>query len=389
MVRSLTFFACIVVLLSSCSFSKENSSGIRYDVDCTLRYCDASVSEMQLSMLCDSIESIPLDTTGGFLLGRIEYVCFVHNHFFVLDDSDKLYVFDRSGHGSFILDRKGQGPHEYVDIHGFDVANDSSLCLLTYPPKLMYFDWNGTFVKEVRLANRGFELSLLSDDFAVLYRDNVGSTPDKASFMLDVLHLPDETVYSHVAGYRFMAHRNLPAFQQRRALVDVAGGGCLFVPPLSNLVYSIDKTGVHVKYMLDFGSDNPPADLTEQLPSSSLPSDFIADRFPVYGFNSCWENSRYFYIQFYEHRQSRSLLYDKTVRKSYVGNFLNDDLTDCTPSFFMATEEALIGYWTVDEIVSLGAFLEMRGKDKKPFFNTLLHQAESFGNPIMCLYHFK
>lgn len=391
MFRFLAFWVCITALFS-CSSSKEKTSGNDYEADRILRYSEALPSKMQLSMLCDSVESIPLDTAGGFLLGRIEYARFVHNHFFILDENKKLYVFDRNGHGSFFLDRKGQGPQEYIDILGFDVTRDSLLCLLTYPPKLMYYDRKGSFLKEIKLANRGFEFSLLSDDFAVLYKDNVNSTPEQASSMLDVLYLSEGKISSHVDGYRFLAHRSIPSYQQRRTFTDLGDDECLFVHPLSNKVYTVDKTGVRVKYMLDFGDDNPPADLSEKPSSDLLLSDLIADRFSVYGFNGCWENSRYFYIQFMKGREipkSHGLLYDKVADKFYSGNSLNDDFTDCNPSFFTATEEALIGYWKVDHIIFLNDFFDMRGIEKKPYFKSLYQQAESMENPIMCLYYFK
>jgi hypothetical protein len=146
---------------------------------------------------------------------------------------------------------------------------------------------------------------------------------------------------------------------------------------------------VHVKYELDFGSGNPPVDLPEVLPSSSSASDFVSGHFSVYGFNGCWENTRYFYLQFEERGHPRGLLYDKVSDSLYTGGYLNDDLTGCTPCFYSASDEWLAGYWTVDAIVSLGDYLEMRGMEVPPFFASLLNKADSVGNPVMCLYYFR
>lgn len=383
-------FACLLAVVCMCCSPKGDGRSVHvYDAEHRLDYFKALESEMQLSMLCDSVESIPLDTAGGFLLEHVTYARFRHGHFFVLDGSEKLYVFDRSGHGRTCLSRKGQGPNEYFGIRGFDVTGDSLICLLTFPEKLMYFSMDGAFVKETKLPERGFELSLISDRTALIYKDNVGSTPDEACLMLDVMDVPTGNVSSYLPGYRFLAHRNLPSYQQRRTFECSGTGECLFVHPLSNLVYAVDGSGVHVKYELDFGNDNPPVDLPEVLPSSSSASDFVSGHFPVYGFNGCWENTRYFYLQFEERGHPRGLLYDKVSDSLYTGGYLNDDLTGCTPCFYSASDEWLAGYWTVDAIVSLGDYLEMRGMEVPPFFASLLNKADSVGNPVMCLYYFR
>lgn len=389
MIRIFPFVCLLSVVCICCSPKGDGCSGQVYDVEHRLDFSEAAEMDMQLSMLCDSVESIPLDTTGGFLLEHVAYARFKHDHFFILDGSDKLYVFDRSGHGRSFISRKGQGPHEYLGIRGFDVTSDSLVCLLAFPAKLMYFTMDGAFVKETQLPERGFELSLLADGTALIYKDNVGSTPDEPCLMLDVMDVSTGNVSSYVSGYRFLAYRNLPSYQQRRTFGQSDSGECLFVHPLSNLIYAVGQSGVRVKYELDFGRDNPPLDLSEVLPSSSSAVDFVSEHFPVYGFNGCWENERYLYVQFEKCRKPRGVLHDKATDSLYIGGYLNDDLTGCTPCFYSASDDCLAGYWTVDAIVSLGDYLEMRGMEVSPFFASLLREADSVGNPVMCLYYFR
>lgn len=380
----------MILVLSSCVSGKEQMMKEDFEVMHTIDYAQSFPSEMKLSSLCNSVELIPLDTIGNFYVGNIKCLKYACQHIFVLDDTETLYVFDRQGKGRTAIRRKGKGRNEYIDVRGFDLTSDSLVCLLTYPAKLMYFTLDGDFVKEYALDTKGFELALLPDDKAVVYTDNVNSTPKEASTLVDICNLSEGNSEGHILGYICFPHRMLPTYQQNRVFVETVTDECLFSEPLSNRIFGIVSDSVYVKYNIDFGRRNPDKCLPESMnPNSSVSVlDFVQENIPVYGFNSCWENSSYLYVQFYEQGRPRSLLYDRRSDKTYVGNVLQDDLTGCNPRFLKATDECLVGYWTAEDILSLGDYLENMNKGMTPDFRRMLDVIKVKENPVLGLFHF-
>ena len=382
----------LVFVLFSCKSDKQSET--RSNLEVMFRIdCSASLPlDMRLSDLCEDVELVPLDITDDFLVGEIDYVKYADDHFFVLDDSESLYVFDRNGRGRTALNKKGQGPGEYLDARSFDLTTDSLICLLTYPSKLMYYTLDGSFVREIPLDFRGFELNLQSDERAIVYRDNVDCSAESPSSLIEVVSLSHNVSEGYLPGYTCLPHRMLPSFQQSRVFAESENGETLFCSPLSNKIIGLDSGSVYVKYLLDFGSKNPDRHLSEKLTDASKSViDFVQKNFPIYGFNSCWENSRYMYVQYYESDKLKSLLYDKTHNLSYKGGVLMDDLTGCNPRFVMATDEYLLAYWTAGNILSLYDYLQATGKEDtvSPKLAEMISIVKKTENPVIGLYKFK
>lgn len=382
----------LLLVLFSCKSDKrpetENVLEAMFTVDCS----KSLPLELRLSDLCEDVELVSLDDSGDFLVGEIGRVKYICNHFFVLDESESLFVFDRDGRGRTILNRKGKGPGEYLDVLDFDLTSDSLICLSVYPSKLMYYTLDGSYVKEFPMESRGFELNLLSARQAVVYRNNVNSSTESASSLLEVVDFSRNVSKSYLPGYTCLPHKMLPSFQQDRVFTETGTDEILFCNPLSNEIVGVDSTRVYVKYRLDFGNRNPDKYLAEVLPDASMDAiDFVEKNFSLYGFNSCWENSTYMYVQYYDSGKFQSLLYDKKQNLSYKGGILMDDLTGCNPRFLKATYEFLVAYWTAGDIISLADYLQMTGKDKE--INSKLAEMISIvkktENPVMGIYKFK
>lgn len=386
------FVLLLSFVLFSCTSGKKTETESDLEAMITVDCSKSLSSDMRLSGLCDAVELVSLDASGDFLVGEIRQVEYAFNHFFVLDESESLYVFDRKGHGRTILNRKGQGPEEYIEARGFDLTSDSLICLLTYPSKLMYYTLDGSFVKETPLNFKGFELSLLSDEQAVVYRNNVDCGEESPSFLIEAVNLSYNVSEGYLPGYTCLPHRMLPSFQQKRVFTETEKGEILFCDPLSNEIVGLDSGRVYVKYRLDFGNKNPDRHLSEILSDASMSSiDFVRKNFPVYGFNGCWENSNYMYVQYYEYDKPKSLLYDKIRNLSYAGGVMNDDLTDCNPRFLKATDDCLVAYWTAGDILSLYDYLQAMGKDKdvSPELSEMFSIVRETENPVIGLYKFK
>lgn len=384
--KQLLYFIFVSIFLISCIGHKDKIQNTS-EAETILKYTDACSQTMTFSTLFNNVEIIPLDTTQNFLLKEIKQMEFTMNLFFVLDGRKQLFVFDRSGKGLAKIDKVGQGAEEYLEIRGFDISlKDSLICMLVYPSKLMYFTFDGKLVNQEKLNFQGYAMDLSHDAIAI-FTDN--TTLEKKN-LLTIKNLLNGEEKEYVAGQRFLAGQLTPGFQQRRYFTTLSDGKTLFFHPLSNLIYSLDNGNVSVKYKLDFGDKNPPVNINQQTTGSGGPFGFIKEHFPVYGFNSCWENDRYFYIQAYIGENLTDLFYDKKTKIYYSGMLL-DDMVDCSVKFTEATNQYLAGYVSADDVLGLIDYMKSKNRDlqEKPARKQLFDFAENVGNPAILLYYFK
>ena len=374
----------------SCS-EKAGQSGM-LPIETVLKVSDAEERAFRYSELFDSVRIIPLDTVGDFLLSDAKNVKFEQDRIFVRDHKDRIFIFDENGKGLTKINKKGQGANEYLHVEGFDVsASDSTLCLYVYPPRLMYWDFKGNFLKEKKINIGGEDMALLDNDRIVIFADNERTTQEKRMPQLEVLNLADGSSEGYFPGYSFYAGCNVPVFQFHRFFTRTPSGECLFVHPLSNNVFRISDSEVKVKYCLDFGDQNPRPELEKGFVEPMRLYDYITKEFPVYGFNSYWENDRWFSLNMYINEKMTDLLYDKRKGVLYNCGIIDDDITDTMVFPVKAENDYLICYLNANNILMQEDYLQSKGKSKKgnPVYADLLDAAQKFENPIICLLYFK
>ncbi len=382
------FLLSFLLSVVSCVSGTKDSNG-KVEAETTLVYDQSNELTLKYSDLFSGVELIPLDTTGDFLVTRIRQMKFALDHFFIQDEDKQLFVFDRQGKGCCIINKQGSGAEEYLSIRGFDVQEvDSTICLFTYPKRMMRFSLDGKLLDVSDMEVDGFDLLFLKDRSWAIFTDNVNEDPQ----LLAVSDLSTGKTSRYIPGYRSFAGRKLPVYQQARFFSRLPNGEVLFFHPLSNLIYTVSSDGVSVKYLIDFGKNNPPVEYPEDMPPMSQVDDFVEKNQRVYGFNSCWENDKFFYIQTKVDDKLVDILWDKEKQILYSGYF-KDDLTECQVFLSGVTDSYLAGYITVDVVMELVDYLKSRStKDAEltlQKLGKLADYTENEGNPIVCLYHFK
>ncbi|MDH6313765.1 hypothetical protein M2137_002555 [Parabacteroides sp. PFB2-10] len=381
---------CCCLLFFSCVEQKPSDSLPKNAI--VLTYDKAKTIDFDYSFLFDSVEIVLLDTLHDTLLADYFNVKYAFDRFFVSDKSHQLFVFDRTGKPLLKIDGRGAGPQEYVNLRGFDLSlEDSLICLFTYPPKLMWYDLNGEFKHQTNVESQGFELALFDDNGAVYARNRLDNGEAQ---LLNYVDLSTGKTETKMLGYPFLNGVLLPTYQRSEAFTRTSSGELLFNDPLSNYIYALADDGVEVKYVLDFGKKNPPQ--TENIPlmnTSESSIDYIPKHFPVYAYNNCWENERYFFISMrIDEQKEESLLYDKQEKQLYAG-YLRNNMFGGSNSFnVMATDEWLLTYIPPEQVAELKYFLESRETEvakQGSVMEYIDRLDESHGNPVICLYHFR
>lgn len=158
--RKIIYILFICVLLISCSKQKSNTKNVER-INCTENKIEES---LDISDKFD-IKPVVLETTQESLIGRIKKVMVYKNRIYVFDQlvSKSLFVFNLDGDFLFKISPYGRGKGEAMYLTNFDIFDEDIYFLSSLDRKILDYDINGNFVKEIRLEDFGnFNLKVFS-----------------------------------------------------------------------------------------------------------------------------------------------------------------------------------------------------------------------------------
>ena len=129
-IESFVYYFSLCVIIFSCSGKSHSNKN-------SLQRVDAAFSKemtLKLSDFTESIELIPLQTDEECLIGTVGKIKFRNDMYYVGSASmqtDKILVFGEDGEFLYKLDKRGQGPDEYLEIQDFDVMENSNVLIIT------------------------------------------------------------------------------------------------------------------------------------------------------------------------------------------------------------------------------------------------------------------
>lgn len=103
-------------------------------------------------MIAESLEYIPLETTGNNLLGEyLQTIYFISDNIFVFDYEQGAYRFTREGRFINKIGRVGRGPGECVKPIGMAIDSVSRSVIFLDQDRLVMYDYDGNFIKYHKL----------------------------------------------------------------------------------------------------------------------------------------------------------------------------------------------------------------------------------------------
>ena len=140
------------------------------------------------SVVFDTYNTIYLEASNDFLIDRVKQIKYFQEKIFVLDRTYKLFVFSDSGNGLTVIDKRGIGSNEYIDIRGFDIDKErNELVVNTFPNKIMRFSFGGELVSETKLSIKGTDIAVIGNNEMALYTQNLINQHDKQNHNLFIL----------------------------------------------------------------------------------------------------------------------------------------------------------------------------------------------------------
>jgi hypothetical protein len=162
-----SYFLCITVLaflLLSCSQTKQgNLLEIPIDID--------QNNSLALSEIAEEITAIELELTDESLINPdyLQGVIISENEVIIANSTGKILVFSKTGKFIRTIGSRGQGPGEYGRINNFALDKKNNRLIVSANLKIIFYDLNGTFLKEKLMADFPVnDMNYINDELLLL-----------------------------------------------------------------------------------------------------------------------------------------------------------------------------------------------------------------------------
>lgn len=306
----------LLLLFLSCSNKSVNDENTFIDLN---KQEDVSFFE-----LFSKIELYPLEYNDNSLLsfesGESDKIIMHDNQFWFLNKKQgEIIVFDTMGNYIKGLNKKGNGPNEYISINDFLISKQDTLEILSPEGRciMLYNINNFTFIGRIRLP---------SEMPVVHFFEKM----DKNTYVL-YSEANDSKIYQYnieTNTYIEMDY-SLPKWINRNTLLSTAknpfyrlNDSIHYVQTYNGDIYKIlpEKNNMKLKYAWDFGDHT--FDI-EKIPHKKTVEEYIKDaRYLNYDYAHHFliykENARYFFTRFKFQNRHYHLVVDKYNKKYYL-----------------------------------------------------------------------
>ena len=232
--------AMLVCLLASCGGgSQKTSDGMTISMK-----TNAPVEE-----LIKDATLIPLETTDDCLLGDLLKIHESDGRLYIQDSrKSAVFVFDLSGKFLYKIERRGEGPEEYLEVSDFDVMDGVIYVLSISNKRILAYDENGKCVKMIPLKAWYYHLAV-EEERIVLYANHA------SNLMHDVMVINHEgEVLEQYLPYQKQGSYRMTGFGS--PINKMEDGEYLFTFYFSGKVASLKGETCDYKYRFNFDMKN-------------------------------------------------------------------------------------------------------------------------------------
>ena len=331
------------------------------------------------SQLFDSVKYILLENCDHCLIGNIDKITFYGNRFYILDSKQNiLFAFSDTGKLLWKIDKRGNGPGEYLYIRDFDLT-DNSLYLFDPRRNILEYDLSGNFIKNYPVNNI-FGTSILVNN-ALFYFNTCNNPSGEGDYHLLIMDNYGQNFNNGIPITQKNLIGKCVTFNQRNSFLRYHDKIRFFMP-FSTKVFSIKEDSISIQYDFDFKDKNIP----EKFFDHNTYEDLKNNSSYAYGLNSFWENNSYlsFIINF--NSNTWDVLYSKTENKFIYGHFY-DDLAYCYPIFQVVSDDFAIGFRTMDELYN--EYNYAKESRRGALVGEIVENSDVEDNPAIFIYFFK
>lgn len=263
------FFCFLLYAFTSCK--STYCDGGKRSIDKRKFVLKESKSIIQDSILFKSITVLPLEADGGKGAKIIDRIYFDNNMIFTLNKSSELInIYDSKGRHIKTIKKIGYGPQEVRHLADIcvDKMNQELIVLSSEPSKILYFSYQGEFLRERALPTY-FE-SITTDGQFIYLLDNNVTNGEKAMtiYNKDFTKSRETLEVSRI----FKGHEiyELPRTIWGNQMTQ--DENIHITKKFDNTIYAAEKGKITPEYFLDFQQSTLPDTL---LKKKMRPSEFL------------------------------------------------------------------------------------------------------------------
>jgi hypothetical protein len=153
---------------------QSNLTDIPYNIDIKKNF--TNIKTISLSSIGKDLSYIPLETTPECIISKIEKTLFSGSYIFVSEKS-RLLQFDKNGRFVKQIGSSGRGPEEMFLIQDFCIDEQKKeIYIISAPDKLSIFDFDGVFKNSFHLSVRTTQI-IPSDNNSLMF--HIANVPGK------------------------------------------------------------------------------------------------------------------------------------------------------------------------------------------------------------------
>jgi hypothetical protein len=160
-----------------------------------------------LSSIVRELEYIPLETTPASILRIIDHVALSDSFIFV-NDHTKLLQFDKQGKFIRQIGSKGRGPAEYLYINDFCIGKDNKNIYILNAGNILEYNFNGLFIRSITVERNSTRFVLSDTNKIMLYPFNLPGNMIERSYSwyltdlngINILKIPNYFKRVHSPG---------------------------------------------------------------------------------------------------------------------------------------------------------------------------------------------
>jgi len=319
---------------------------------CNLAHAmEADVSVTGLSDLCSGIKYIPLGCNQDALLSTVLSYWTDSGKIFISDTEEKIIAFNYDGIPSGRIGSKGEGPEEYRTLVGGKFILDKKSKEVIIPDmggkKLVFYNYNGIFLKSV-------PLNYIPDDLAI-FNDS----------LLLIQTQPFQDLQNQICSIVIIDRRgghkaSIPAGQIpslnfiSSAKLDATFEEVWFEEPYNDTIYRVGADFTkHPSVVVQMGKYKPPVEIFGDISRWPEYSEkFVFNRYLFHHGQDLWFSfykHTTLYSGFFRYSDGKPVLLFRVQR----GGGITDDIDSGPPfnPFFKAGDEFMIDFIEPSELL--------------------------------------
>lgn len=204
------------------------------------------------------------DTSKEYSFTEISKLVFKKDKFYISDwRTRRIIVFDLNGNPVFVLNRRGRGPEEYLQVTDFDVDNSGGLWILDgQKDAVVHYSSEGKFLSQSKTGDCQYSHIACSNEnllLSVAYWDKTENSEYKAVAADTNLNVTSR--YGRIPEFRD------PDFMFPSVGFSKIGDVLMYNNPFDDYVSVFENDEYKGDYYFDFGSKKVPDDVRKSVES--------------------------------------------------------------------------------------------------------------------------